>query len=596
MYQIGCGKADITAFVKGAGMLGYGMYFHTMEGVETPLYARSFIVVDDVAKTKLTMVNCELGFITISLKKGVLAELERRLPNGGFNEENLMMTAQHTHSGPGGYSYYGLYNISIPGFVNEVYQKLVNGIVDSVVAAEKNLQPGSISFSKGNFDLDVNVSFNRSLHQYNQNPEVTEKLTPETTNRGVNREMALLKFTAADGKDLGSINWFGVHTTSVSNDLNKICSDNKGYASQFFEEDKGNGYIAAFAQGICGDVTPRFKYNPKRKYQRGYWEGEYQDDYKSAQFNGRLQFEKAKELAEDKATKASELNGGLDCGIQYVDFTRIQCDPEFTNGNLDARTGPAAMGMAFFGGAYIDGPGAHPVIVKVGNAAARVIKSFEKTKAFFLNGDYKKIIDLKYKVQGNKSIVIETNARRMLGTKHINRLIIPAWAEPSIYLLKKFFEKEGNRKKPWTARVMPIQVFVIDSVALVAFPFEITTIAAKRLKSSVEKRLKERGVKEVIIAPYANSYSGYITTFEEYQVQMYEGGHTVFGEWSLAGLQTKFDELCKAMLANKEERNILHDDLPPEFTEDELNQFPFYKAAWYARKERRAARKNKTAV
>jgi neutral ceramidase len=101
-------------------------------------------------------------------------------------------------------------------------------------------------------------------------------------------------------------------------------------------------------------------------------------------------------------------------------------------------------------------------------------------------------------------------------------------------------------------------------------------------------------VKEVIIVPYANSYSGYITTFEEYQVQMYEGGHTVFGEWSLAALQTKFDELCKAMLVNKEDRNILHDDLPPEFTEDELNQFPFYKAAWYARKERRAARKNKT--
>lgn len=596
MYQIGCGKADITAFVKGAGMLGYGLYFHTMEGIETSLFARAFVIADEAKGTKLTIVNCELGFITIALKKGVLAELERRKPNSGYTEETLMLTAQHTHSGPGGFSYYGIYNISIPGFVPEIYKKLVTGITDAIEQAEANKVPGTISFAKSEFALDKNVAFNRSLLQYNQNPEVVEKLTPETTNKGVNREMTLLKFTASDGKELGSINWFGVHTTSASNDLNKICSDNKGYASLFLEEEKGGDYVGAFAQGICGDVTPRFKYNSKRKFQRGYWDGEFEDDYKSAQYNGKLQCEKAKEILDTPVEKTLQLNGGLDCGVQYVDFTRVQCDPAFTNGNLDARTGSAVMGMAFLGGAYVDGPGAHPVLVKAAGGILTLIKYFEKTKAFFLKGEYKQIIDLKYKTQGNKKLAIETNARRIFGTKHINRLIVPAWLDPSIYLLKQFFLKDGHRNKPWSARILPIQMFRIDTVALVAFPFEITTIAAKRLKESVEKRLKEKGVKEVIIVPYANSYSGYITTFEEYQVQMYEGGHTVFGEWSLAALQTKFDELCKAMLVNKEDRNILHDDLPPEFTEDELNQFPFYKAAWYARKERRAAKKNKSKV
>jgi hypothetical protein len=87
--------------------------------------------------------------------------------------------------------------------------------------------------------------------------------------------------------------------------------------------------------------------------------------------------------------------------------------------------------------------------------------------------------------------------------------------------------------------------------------------------------------------PYANGYSGYVTTNEEYQVQMYEGGHTVFGEWTLAALQTKFYQLSKAMLKPKAERVVKHDDMPPDFTEDDLNQYPFYKRAWYVRQEKK---------
>ena len=131
----------------------------------------------------------------------------------------------------------------------------------------------------------------------------------------------------------------------------------------------------------------------------------------------------------------------------------------------------------------------------------------------------------------------------------------------------------------------------MGEVAICAFPFEITTIAAKRLKESLLESLNKRVIKEIILAPYANSYSGYITTYEEYQVQMYEGGHTVFGEWSLAALQTKFDELAQAMNLTREKREIVHDNLPPDFTEEELNQYPFFKAKWYKKKEKQVKKK-----
>ena len=47
MLQVGCAKADITAFKRGIGMLGYGQFFNTMEGIETPLYARAVTFVDE---------------------------------------------------------------------------------------------------------------------------------------------------------------------------------------------------------------------------------------------------------------------------------------------------------------------------------------------------------------------------------------------------------------------------------------------------------------------------------------------------------------------------------------------------------------------
>jgi hypothetical protein len=54
--------------------------------------------------------------------------------------------------------------------VPEIYKKLVTGITDAIEQAEANKVSGTISFAKGEFALDKNVAFNRSLLQYNQNP------------------------------------------------------------------------------------------------------------------------------------------------------------------------------------------------------------------------------------------------------------------------------------------------------------------------------------------------------------------------------------------------------------------------------------------
>jgi neutral ceramidase len=77
-------------------------------------------------------------------------------------------------------------------------------------------------------------------------------------------------------------------------------------------------------------------------------------------------------------------------------------------------------------------------------------------------------------------------------------------------------------------------------------------------------------VTEVVCSTYTNAYCGYITTYQEYQAQCYEGGHTVFGEHFLGALQTKFRALALELLKPQSERNVVDDGQPATFTDEQI--------------------------
>ena len=107
-----------------------------------------------------------------------------------------------------------------------------------------------------------------------------------------------------DNKPIGMINWFGVHCTSISNDNHKINSDNKGYAAAYFENEiksklPNHKFIGIFAQEASGDISPCYIWDKKKKWMRG----KFEDDYKSAKHNGKLQMDKALEIFDNAANK-----------------------------------------------------------------------------------------------------------------------------------------------------------------------------------------------------------------------------------------------------------------------------------------------------
>ena len=178
---------------------------------------------------------------------------------------------------------------------------------------------------------------------------------------------------------------------------------------------------------------------------RLFLEGKFPNDLESTKYNGRLQYEKAKEIIE--AEGETNISGPIDFELLFVNFTDVHVDPKFANGKTDARTGDAALGLAFFTGTRIDGPGMHPFIAFFVKTAIRIIKRVEKFRAKFASEQYKKVIERKYRTQGNKDILIESNARRILGTTKLDRIIVPAALDPAIATIKYFYKKSGACKK-----------------------------------------------------------------------------------------------------------------------------------------------------
>lgn len=85
-------------------------------------------------------------------------------------------------------------------------------------------------------------------------------------------------------------------------------------------------------------------------------------------------------------------------------------------------------------------------------------------------------------------------------------------------------------------RVLPLQLLRIGQLHLLGTPFEITVETGRRVAAAAREALGPTAT--VAVSSVANEYCGYCATAEEYELQHYEGGHTLHGprsqEWLAA--------------------------------------------------------------
>lgn len=541
-------------------MLGYGRHFHYMQGVETPQYVRAWVF-EQAGKTA-AIVCAEFCFCTDILKLAVVGLLQEMQPEAGWRDENIMILGQHTHSTAGGYGQYAVYNLTTPGFQEDVFEHYRDGLVRSIAEAYERLRSARLSWHTGEFDKDAEVAFNRSIDAFNQNPDVKEKIPYKQRHLAADRTMQLLRVDdATTGKPIGLLNWFGVHTTSVGNHLRKVCYDNKGYAAEFLEQELkekygAEGIFTTFAQEACGDISPNFRYSIRK----GIYKGKHEDDYESAAYNGRLQADKAREIFEEAPTKGQNISPelGIDYALCYGDMTDVHIDPRFADGLENQYTGGACMGIAFLEGTT-DGRGMSKVAGTLLKAIFQPIHRLEILAARMRKDKAASELTIRRLLaQRPKSIALNLSEGSVIGTNRHDKLAIPSFFDPILKYIKMMRTEHGTLlPAPWAPERLPLQIITIGTLAFIGIPSEITTVAARRLRQTLAPTLAQKGIETIIMCPYANSYAGYITTREEYRTQSYEGGHTLYGKWTLAAYQMQFDKLAASMLLPQNERPIL---------------------------------------
>lgn len=535
MYQIGWAKQIIDIAPKGYAMFGYGQWNHRAHGQKTPLYARAFCIQDE--QKNLSIMCClDMGCITHAMREAATEQLKQQLGHI-FRDSALMLTATHTHSAPGGCSHDALYNMPTPGFVPEHLTAVTQAIVEVVMQAWQGMQQTEIHLASAEFAENVPVAWNRSLVAYNRNLDATH-YTDDQRHLALDRRMNALGFYR-DGKLHALLSLFGVHATCLGNSLDQFDGDNKGYAAaqteQWLAGQGVNNPVAMFAQATAGDVSPHF-HGKDQLARRNQIKGD--AEYAYAQQNGNYQSDMALHLF-NKMPQHS-LAGQLNSILSYMDFSCFHVDAEFAHGQQDAYTSDPCHGAAFFAGTPVDGLGTPAPIAATMKVMAKTVKKW-RLSSLNKNKPEAAYYQRLYASQGPKAIVLEAGKKQILG-RALNSS--PSVFDPLIAEMNRQVKAGAIVESAMVPSVIPLQILSIGSLALLCCPGEFTTMAGQRLVNTIKPILQPHGIEQVWLCSYCNDYMGYVTTFEEYQEQAYEGGHTLYGQWTLAAFQTGFRQLA----------------------------------------------------
>lgn len=548
-WMSGASREEVTCYEPGIQLFGWGLPKNVANEVATPMYARA-LVLDDGARP-VALVLVDIGVITLTLRRAALEALRNRAPECPIEDNAILISATHTHSGPAGYSEYLFYGFAGPALSETVVQTYAQGIAKAIADAWNSRVPAEVRITNDDMPLATPIAFNRSLTPYLQNEEARD--TNASAEEATRRTMTVLRVDRAEDRSpLGVVAWFATHATSIHSDSTKVHADHRGLAAQALEDTLEREYhrpvVAMFPQEASGDVTPNFRYHPKRKLVIGM----HDDDHDSALFVAQA----LKDLAHSLVRKADSVPNEpvvLDAALRYVYMPNREV-PATSPTGAPARLGDAVLGIGFIEGTR-EGPGplrpAHGILRRFTNW----MRASRKGRGRQFSARH-----------GNKIPFLETGKGvegALFGLFSLKYPFLPSAFDPNVATYKRYKRTGALDNQPWTPTTLPYQALRIGGLSVVTIPGEPTTMTGKRIRKRLESMPSDPKPAHIIVAGYANDYSSYVTTEEEYGEQWYEGSSTIFGPYTMLAMQEILAELHQSIWGGQ--KLTLANDAPPQF-------------------------------
>ena len=226
----GSAKADITP-PEGYPLAGFSG--RRSIGVHDPVYARALAVSNDILT--IVIVSADVLAMTNDLSEAVTAAVQEKLP---IPSDHIMITATHTHSGPGALGKLFWEGLAAGPFDPQYFDWVVEQITQAVTEAYERLRPSVMSSYR--FDAGDLVK-NRIMADGPEDPEV-QVLVFEA--KDLSQKTYLINFTA--------------HPTVLRSKNRLVSGDFPGFLSNRLEETDGT--IALYTSGALGDL----KANPPK--------------------------------------------------------------------------------------------------------------------------------------------------------------------------------------------------------------------------------------------------------------------------------------------------------------------------------------------
>lgn len=449
----------------GLPKFGYSSLAHSSDGFRTRLATR-VVCLKPARGEPVALVQADLGASSLVLHHRV-AELVA--PRTDVAAHNLVVLATHTHSGPAQYldsDFYNLFGANRPGFDPKMLDFLATRMADAVTEACTKRRAARIGIGQTSV---WGLTRNRSLEAWLQNHDVLDKrATAERALEAVNPVLTLVRIDlrADDGRWLPA----GAFTSFSIH----------GTGIPAFRGPWHGDVWAAFEQEI--EWAIRANFNPPWPVVHAAFEGTHGDNNPNWREGWRGD-EETNRIGTELAAGALRVFAAL--GPHMSEQATVSSAMR----EIDLLAAPAE----------VRAPLCDRAIIGAATAGAA-------------NGD--EVFPIGY-----LPLLQEGWPRRVFRDGcHAEK----QWLLSGLQPLGIPADRMPHRAA--------LQVIRINDLTLVALPWEVTREAGNRIGARVSAALRDLGHgSRTVVASHANGYFGYATTPEEYSLQYYEGGHTIYG-------------------------------------------------------------------